>query len=236
MSITSRSRLGTTALSVVLLAGGTLLSACGVSDERPRPGVAAQVGDEKITTDTVDDTTDDVCAYSKDQGYDPVPRSFEQQQLVNALITRSAVQQVMEERDLTFDDNEDYAAAVKGLQAQVDEQLPDEFQDVIGALSLDALETDYGYTVIGASRLDEDGVDKSLDSKELGQATVAEWLADHDVTINPIYELTVDDGVVQVDGGKDQLDVLDPNADLAELNRQAALIAADLPADQTCGG
>lgn len=249
MSTTSRPRTGLAVLAVGLLAAGTLLSGCSVSDERPRPGAAAQVGDVRITTDTVDGTVTDACAYFKSLGNDPFPRSVALQQFVRSLVEESAVEQLMDETGATLDGNDNYQSDLSSLGTQLD-ALPDKYRDAVGSLSRAALVISYGTYAIGDAELTSAGVvpGSTAEVTERGQTALADWLRDHDVSINPIYQLAIVDGSVVVDGEGTSvaqtafakaglLDVLSEDEKvIAALNDQVGAMTALLPTDQLCGG
>ncbi len=86
-----------------LLAGpvlaATLLSGCGVAGTEWHPGVAAEVGDEVVTTDRVDEVATDYCTAVSSQVAaegSAVPLSFFRTGIVGQLALASAAEQLAE--------------------------------------------------------------------------------------------------------------------------------------------
>lgn len=247
MSTTSRSRSALAALAVVL-AGG-LLSGCGVSDNRPRPGAAAQVEGVRISTDTVESTVDTTCDYFKSIGNQPFPRSLALEQFVSTLVTESALEQLMDETGASFDSNANYTSDRAALETQLD-AIPDEYRDAVGTLSRANLVVSYGTYAVGDALFTSSGdvPGTAAEVTQRGKAALADWIKSHQVDINPIYQLAVVDGVVTVDGEGTSvarsdfakggvIDVLTTDAQAqAALSGKVSARTAQLPADQLCGG
>lgn len=251
MSTTSQARRAV--LAIGLLAGGTLLSGCGVSDERPLPGAAAQVGDVRITTDEVDDTLDTVCDYLASRKQGGYPMSVVRQQLVGGLVQASAVEQVMDETGAEL--GADYDAQLQGLEDQYAD-LPDDIREAYLSVTRAGAVVAYGTTAIGVAlgapepAPTNDATDPTVtdEATARGQDAVDKWLGDHDVSIDPIYQLALVDGTLTSDfdatsvAQSDQaqagiLDVFSSDPDVsADLDAKAAALAKTLPADQRCGG
>jgi hypothetical protein len=178
----------------VLATSVLLLTGCGVAGTSFHPGVAAQVGDDTITTKHVDQVTDDYCtaveAVTKGQ-----PEAADQQQqplryltheFANDLIIRSATEQLAEGYDV------EPSASYKSDLAQLEPQLVklnddqrDAVVEIIGARSYaqDVL------TSIGGIELGKGGSSDATDDDKYvaGQKLLTQWVADHDVEINPKY-------------------------------------------------
>lgn len=175
-------------MSVVLLAG------CGVAGTEFHPGVAAQVGDDTITTKHVDQVTDDYCAalevVTKGQpgaaAQPAQPLRYFSHEFASGLIIRSAAEQLAEDYDV--EPSGSYKSDLAQLMPQLvdlNDAQRDAVVEVIGAQSYaqDVL------TVIGGTELAKDGKTDVTDEDKYaaGQEILAQWVADHDVEINPKY-------------------------------------------------
>jgi peptidyl-prolyl cis-trans isomerase SurA len=182
-------------LSVVLLAG------CGVAGTEFHPGVAAQVGDDTITTKHVDQVTADYCAgvqavlkaEGQDANLQPRPGRTLTQSLANDLVTRSAVEQLAEDYDV------EPTATFKSGLAQLDTvlvKLDDDQRDaVIEYVSAAPFAQDL-LTTIGGVELSKNGGGETSDDDKYaaGQDLLKTWIAEHDVEVNPKYGLDVGTG------------------------------------------
>jgi peptidyl-prolyl cis-trans isomerase SurA len=175
------------ALPLVLLAG------CGVAGTQFHPGVAAQVGDETITTRHVDEVTADYCtAIEKatkgdpNAGSQPTPMRYLSHDFAGALVDKAAAEQLAEE--FGVDPTASYKEGLAQLEPQLadldtDEQ--DAVREVIGARAY----ADDVLTQIGQIELEKQGKDDATAEDQLaaGQDELDQWVADHDVEINPRY-------------------------------------------------
>ena len=174
-------------LSVVLLAG------CGVTGTQFHPGIAAEVGDQTITTRHVDQVTDDYCkavekvskgqAQSSDQAR---PMRYLTHTFANDLIVKAAVEQLAADYDVqpTSNYKDEVAQLEPQLTSLTDEQ-KDAVREVFGARAY----TDDVLSQIGEISLKKQGkTDPSDDEKTAeGQKLLDGWIADHDVQVNPKY-------------------------------------------------
>ena len=245
--------IGRAALAVGLLVGGALLSGCGVSDERPRPGAAAQVGDVRITTDEVDDTLDTVCDFLSSRQQGGYPMSVVRQQLVGGLVQASAVTQVMEETGAELGD--DYQAQLQGLEDQYAD-LPDDIREAYLSVTRAGAVVAYGTAAIGVAlgapapsgATDPSDPTATDEATTRGQDAVDAWFDDHDVSIDPIYQLALVDGTLTGDFAGTSvpqsdfaqaavIDLLSTDPDVQSgADTKAAALTKLLPADQLCGG
>ena len=177
-------------LPVVLLAG------CGVAGTQFHPGIAAQVGDQTITTRHVDEVSDGYCKavekVNKGQqtAEDQRPMRFLTHAFATDLIVRAAAEQLADDYDVKP------TAAYKDQLAQLEPQLTtlsegqkDAVREIFGAQAYaqDVL------TQIGELSLKKQGTTDSTDDDQLaeGQKLLDQWVADHDVEINPKYGIEV---------------------------------------------
>jgi peptidyl-prolyl cis-trans isomerase SurA len=185
-------------LAAVSVGSAVLLTGCSVAGTDFHPGIAAEVGDDTITTRHVDQVTDDYCKaiekVSKDQGQSGAQRTplrYLTHDFANALFVEAAVKQLAEEYDVQP------TSAYKTDLAQLEPQLvnlsdaeKDAVREVIGARAYaqDVL------TTIGGIELDKQGQKNPTndDKYNQGQAVLKDWIADHNVEINPKYSLELD--------------------------------------------
>ena len=142
------------AVSVVLLSG------CGVAGTEFHPGVAAQVGDDTITTRHVDDVTDGYCStietLSADQGAEQqrIPLRYLAHEFATDLVIRSIAEQLADDYDVEA--GTAYRQAMAALEPQVAE-LSDHERDA--ALEIEGAQAYYQdvLTQIGGIELEKDG-------------------------------------------------------------------------------
>ena len=189
------------ALPVLPVVSVLLLTGCGVAGTEFHPGVAAQVGDDTITTRHVDQVTADYCAgveaVLKDEGQaadlQPRPGRTLTQKLTSDLITRSAVEQLAEDYDVeptsTFKTE---LAQLDTLLVNLDDDQRDAVIEYVTAFPFarDVL------TTIGGIELSKSGTTNASDDDKYaaGQDVLKQWIADHDVEVNPKYGLDVSTG------------------------------------------
>ncbi len=231
-------RLAALGLLGVLLTGG-VLSGCGVSDDRLRPGVAAQVGDTEVELDVIDDSVDVACSFFVDQEQVGFPRSLARQQFASVLVQRAAADQALAESDLTVGD--DYEQGLRALDAG-NEQIPERQRAPFALLSEATTYVDAAATLLGEAAFEAEGevpADPTL-LNDRGRSVIATWIDENDVAINPVLRLAVEEGQVVAEGTGTSVatsafattSLLDPNT-ATESDVTAA--AAQLPPSQLCG-
>jgi peptidyl-prolyl cis-trans isomerase SurA len=178
---------------IPVLAAVVLLTGCGVAGTQFHPGVAAQVGDDTITTRHINEVSNDYCQAveavtegQSGQANPPTAMRFLIHEFATDLIIRSAAEQLAEEYDVEPTDQ--YQRDLAALEPQLTE-LSDDQRDavleIIGAQSY----TDDVLTQIGGIELDDQGSDDASpeDQQAAGQEVLAQWIADNDVEVNPKY-------------------------------------------------
>ena len=175
-------------LAVVLLAG------CGVAGTEFHPGIAAEVGDQTITTRHVDQLTGDACKgleklnEGATEANSPTPLSTLTHQVTSALVERMVAEQVADDYGVTT--TPDY----KDNLTQIDQQLAslsgdqkDAVQEVVEAQAYmqDVL------VQVGEIELKKQGQDDTEDQAQYdeGLKVLDAWVDDHGVEINPKYNL-----------------------------------------------
>jgi hypothetical protein len=174
-----------------------LLAGCGVAGTQFHPGVAAQVGDQTITTRHVDQVTDRFCTAletvnaSQDEEQDPglpatTPLRYYAHQFATVLVENAAAEQLAEDRGVQ--PSASYRSRVAGVEPELtdlDEAEKDAVREVVGAqaYTIDVL------TQIGAESLADEGTSDATAEDQLaaGHDLLLDWMSDHDVEVNPKY-------------------------------------------------
>jgi peptidyl-prolyl cis-trans isomerase SurA len=179
-------------VSLVLLAG------CGVAGAQFHPGVAAQVGDQTITTRHLDQVTADYCTgfekLSKadpQAGDQPVPLRYVTNQFVTLLIQRAGAEQLADQYDVQ--PGSASRSALASVEPQLDglsDDQQDAFREILGARAY----TDDVLTQIGAVSLEDQGTTDATPDDQLaeGQKLLSTWAADNDVEVNPKYAVDLE--------------------------------------------
>ncbi len=236
------------AAGAALAAAVLALSGCGVSGTNFQPGVAAQVGDERVYTAEVDAAADHWCDYLTDQSSgERFPKAQLRTQVLSVVVQRAAVEQVVSENDLDVP-----AVPTSEVQRILDEEFAGATErqvDGLRTLVEDAVEAQIGVTIFGSQVLQEEGAQVDPNQQEAafqrGSEALSEWLGDHDIELNPVYGVAIDeDGRLVDDDGTSvvvsteagyaaQPDQEDPPTEDEQKDRQEYIDS--LPASQTCG-
>jgi hypothetical protein len=221
----------TVGLSSALLAVVVLASGCASA----RPGVAAQVGDTRVTVADVDQATSDLCVaflpQIKEQGA-TYPLKVLSEAVVRALTSEAIARGVSRDFDIplpsTFQDTIDAAEA----QAEV---VP---EDVRGSYIEVAQANAYAAVIMteaGRLALEDEGAPSDVPEEQAarGAQIFSDWVADNTVEIDPRYALDVVDGQVVPTDTSVSLAV--GSAALAGAAEQMdPPLAAQLPSSQRC--
>lgn len=182
-------------LAAAALATG-VLSGCGVAGTEFRPGVAADVGDVSISMNDIDEAVDGACIYFTDnrqEGASPFPRWEVRQQLAQLSIQRAVVEQLVDETGAELGGV--YETSLAQLDASYGD-LPAEQSDGLILGYEAATYVDLGLAAVGQALLADEGqsnVEQQV-AGERGLVAFGEWVADHDVEINPIFSLALVEG------------------------------------------
>ncbi|MXG90328.1 hypothetical protein [Nocardioides flavescens] len=181
-------------LPVLALTGVTLLSGCGVAGTQFSPGVAAKVGDVRITEHQVEQVTDGYCgaieAVSAEQGgTQSVPLRYLTHEFTTTLVIKAAAEQLAEQYDVQAGDS--YRQALAQLEPQV-ASLSRAQRDAV--LEIEGGQAYYQdvLTQIGAIEAgDDEGDDADNGATDgaaaAGQAVLDDWFEKNDVEVNPKY-------------------------------------------------
>ena len=178
----------------VLLSAGAL-TGCGVAGTQFHPGIAAEVGDQTITTRHVDQVTHDYCQavekVSKGQEQaagSTTPMRYLTQQFASDLVVRAAAEQLADQYDVQ--PSSTYKSGLAQLEPQLTTlsgEQQDAVREIVGARSY----TEDVLTQIGQLSLKKKGTTNASTDDQLaeGQKLVAQWMKDHDVEVNPKYSV-----------------------------------------------
>jgi hypothetical protein len=218
-------------LPVVLLAG------CGVASTQFHPGIAAEVGDQTITTRHLDQVTADYCTavekvskgqpQAEDAG---TPMRYLSHTFATDLIIGAAAEQLADDYDVQ--PTSSYKTNLAQLEPELTKLSDDQkaaVREVVGAQAY----ADDVLTQIGEISLNKQGTTNATadDQKAEGQKVLARWIGDHDVVVNPKY------GVDLGAQGQVDTDLSYPLGKTAKAGLQAEVdttYTASLPDEQVC--
>lgn len=171
-----------------------LLAGCGVAGTQFRPGIAAEVGDQTITTRHVDQLTDDSCHaleklnQNSGGGGSAAPMRVITSQVAGALIKKAEAEQLADQYDVT--PSADYKTNLNQAAAQVTGVSADQKDAILEVVEAQAYAQDV-LVQIGEIELKKQGTDDSTaqDQYAEGQKVAAAWADDHDVAVNPKYSI-----------------------------------------------
>ena len=250
MTVHRGARSGSTArtgLATLLSVGTLALSSCGVAGTDWQPGLAAEVGDEDVTTSQVDDYATDFCAILDSGALGPgvgvVARSELRAGIAGNLVRKVAAEQFAAE----------YGASPSSYYETTRNDVADRYPDaseserasIVDVQTADVYVNEIA-TVVGESTLTREGTSSPSPDESLqrGLEVFAEWLRDQSVTLDPSLGIAIaDDGsweaadsstsvpasaaaVISAAGAADASGV--PNPDYAAY-------VASLPSSQKCG-
>lgn len=214
------------------VAATVLLSGCGTS-----PGSALRVEDTTVSMRTLDEQVADACEALETQLPEGQVLSLAsvRSTVARQALLREAVTQVGQEYDV------EATQAYEDVEAQIREESPDVDEDQMdswvavnasGAYLQDVLGQ------VGRQVLEEEGEagDDPEAAVQRGQEILGEWLAEHDVQVDPRFGFAVtDEGLTESDASV-SVAVSDlakaTKADLAGTDQDHA---ASLPKSQRCG-
>ena len=220
-------------LAGLALASTVLLTGC---DSAPAfsPGVAARVGDETISVNTVDEVTATYCDAAEQQFEEGqvLAQHYLRGQVAGNLTLRSAAEQFADEVGVTADEEYDQAvaAAEESLAGTPDDQIQ-ALVDVQGATTfVGAVEKAAGETIL--DERGDTGGEKA--ARAAGQEAFLAWLDDNTVEINPTFSVSIKDGAAvptdtSISFGLSQV------VEQADASEPDTAYAATLPEPQRCG-
>lgn len=225
----TRTRLARRGGLALALAATVLLTGC---DNVPAfsPGVAAQVGDHTISMSRVDDVSGAYCqaAEKQLQADQALPQHYLRAQVAGSLALRAAAEQFAADHDVTADPS--YDQAVKQAEQSLTDLSDSQRQaiiDVQGAATyVQAVETSVG------DALGTTGGSKA--QLAAGQQAFRDWLDAHDVRIDPVFGVSIEDGTSTPTDTSLSFPVSD-TATTANADQPDSAYAGGLPDSQRCG-
>lgn len=213
----------------------TLLSGCGVAGTEWHPGVAAEVGDEVVTTNRLDSVVTAYCSAIEEQvaaNGQALPLSLLRTGIVGQLALVSAAEQLADLYGV--DPAGSYDQQVRELKDAVAE-LPEDVQEAVLDVETANAYLDGVSIAIGRKQLRDRGqTPTDQEASAIGQQTFADWIAENPVDIDPRYGVEVTDGgLAPVD---DTLSVaVGETAQQGTVQQPDPAYTERLPSTQRCG-
>lgn len=182
------------AASALLLSG--LLSGCGVAGTGWHPGVAAEVGDETISTDHVDEVASNYCTAIEDQlaeAGNVLPLRYLREGVTGQLVLVAAARQLAEQYDVEPGDQ--YARQIALLEAAV-AQLPEDAQDAVIEIESSQSYIDGILEAVGRAEAKSAGAAEPTieEATAAGTQVLTKWIDDNGVEIDPAFSMSIVDG------------------------------------------
>lgn len=218
-------------LTSALLVAVVLISGCASA----RPGVAAQVGDSRVTLAAVDEATADLCTaflpQIKEEGA-TYPLKVLSTFVAGSLTREAIARQVSRELDIALPAS--YQETVDAAEAAA-EAIPEEVRASYLELSQAGPYADAIMTEAGRLALEEEGSASEVveDQAARGAQIFSDWVADNTVEIDPRYSLAVVDGQVVPADTSVSL-AIGPTALAGAAEQMDPAAAAQLPSSQRC--
>jgi len=212
----------------VVLAATLLLSGCAGL----RPGTAIEVGDETITTATLDDVTGSYCDAASDtldQQAQTVPLGYFRTGIAGLLAQREVASQVAAEHGVD-PESDAYRRQLADLRTQL-ASLPDAHADAVLTVESARLYTQSAQVAIGEDVL---GGGEPSAQQAAGAAEMQRWIDENGVEFAPGLNVTMQDGAPATTDGSLSFAVSDA-AKAGQEEQPNAAVAAELPASQRCG-
>jgi hypothetical protein len=218
-----------------LAAVATFATGCGLTEDGPRPGVAAEVDGETLRLEQVDEAVEEYCRLRAEHPEaTPASRASIRAQFVLGWAQAVGVESLAEEYDVPLPSDKVHRAAVEaawGELGEIDDDNYEAFEFLtwiqerlttpVEALGSEKLEEETGQGAVGQPAVDR------------GIALIQEWLQDQDPELNPVLgELDQETGLF----AGDALSVaVSDEAKAASSTEQGEDYLSSLPADQRCG-
>jgi hypothetical protein len=203
------------------------------------PGVAADVGDQTLSTSDIDQLSVAYCDGLEDQLSSSgavFPMSYVRAYVVRNLTVRAAAEQLAEKYAVDLPPS--YDQALRDLRVQLTGFREDRIDQVLEVESVSAY-VQAVETEVGSALLAEAGDTGADDATKLarGADALQQWISEHPADINPRYGITVSDPSLDapkfVDTGTSY--ALSPNAVAGAKAEPDQEFAATLPSSQRCG-
>ena len=194
------------------------------------PGVAAEVGSDRITDEQVDELAEALCVLSSgDEQAAPVPTQQVRRQALQILLDNELAGAMIDPEAV---DREQVAAALQQF-AGTSQALPERLRGVFDEAAEGFVTSNVGLVELGRESLAEAGEADAEDEAALteGQRLRVEHAEEVGVSLDPRFG-TWDEGLVQPSDGSLSVAVSDEAK--ASTAADAATAATDLPANLTC--
>jgi hypothetical protein len=182
-----------------------LLAGCGVAGTEFNPGIAADVGDQTITTRHLDQVTSDYCkaveVVTKDQqqsGNTARPMRYLNNIFASTLVDQAATEQLASQYGVQ--PSSSYQSNLAQLEPQLTNLTDDEKSAVREIVGAQAYNQDV-LTQIGDISLRKQGTTNGSAEAQFaeGKKVLDKWMSDHDVQVNPKYSLDPESGAGATD-------------------------------------
>jgi hypothetical protein len=215
---------------VVTAATVLLLSACG---DGVSPGVAAQVADETITTDEVDDLATVICEIDKGAGQAGKPMSAQRATALTVLLGIEIGREIGDVDEVPQQQVNQSLQAAADARQLVPEELRSYFDEIVRESTRSAIAAD---TAAAAALSGTGDRPEPTDVQEEVARLQQEYLEEHPVELDPRFGVYQDGQVVSGDGSV-SVAVSERARNLVPESTDdlGAAPAADLPPAQVCG-
>lgn len=213
---------------VVALAALTL-SGCAAL----KPGVAAQVGEESITMDEVDQVATDFCeavAPQLESQAETVPNSYFRGGIAGTLALRTVADEVAADFGVAAD-SDDYTTQIAEIRRGV-ASLPEDIRESVlrvesAPLYVQEIQAEVGEVVLGG-----DGDREAFVAA--GQDEFATWIAENGVEFDPSLDTVMQDGTI-ADADQSISFAVSEAARGGQEQQPNSMLARQLPTTQRCG-
>jgi hypothetical protein len=183
-------------LALGLALAATLLTGCGTTSSSP--GVAVQVGDDRITMNEVDELTGEYCRAIEGQlegNSQTVPLRYFRGGVAGNLAMRSVAEQLAEEHGV--EPGKVYDEKVAQLQQSVG-VLDEEVRESVILVESSSAYVEAVQAAVGEKVLTEEGATDPKYSQQVrkGREVFDEWVAEHDVEFDPQLGVQFSEGQV----------------------------------------
>ena len=215
--------------SAVVGAAALVLGGCGGL----RPGTAAEVGEERITTAEVDQVAGQFCDALREQldsQAQTIPHSFLRGGIAATLAMREVAEQVADDYGVEPDSPE-YVQQMRDLRRNV-ASLPEEQEQAVIQVESAPFYVEEVQAAVGEELRDGEG-DRD-DFIAAGDEEMQRWISEHGVEFNPSLNTTVQDGRITTSDQSLSFAVSE-EAKAGMEEQPNAMLARQLPESHRCG-
>ena len=218
--------------ALVAAVAALALSGCGITS----PGVAAEVGDQTVSTSEVDRLTNGYCDALRPQlqsGGQIYPMRYLRGYVVGSLTIQAAAEQLADDYNVAL--GAGYQQALKDLESQY-AGLPEGARDMVLEVESAGAYTTAVQHAVGSAILEGEGDTGADDAARVsrGHDALQLWLADNPADVNPRYGVQITNGDFTFADTSTSYP-LTPDAVAADKAQPDQTYAATLPSSQRCG-